>query len=525
VGDGSTTKATVTNTRKRGSIMVTKVVDWNGITPDENQAFQICITGPSHPQSDCQAVGYQGGPVMWYNLIPGDYTVSESALGSEWMVTIDDTDVTVLPDGSTATASVINVRKLGILDVVKVVDWHGVTPDEGQEFRICISGPSFPTGDCKTADYDGTTLTWDSLIPGEYTVYEENPGAEWTVTVDASNVYVSGNGMVTTAGVTNTRKRGSLTINKVADWNGIEPDTTKTFLICITGPSFPSGDCKATDFDGGALLWEELIPGSYSVSEQNPGAEWNVQVKDSPALVPIDGSSAAASVLNTRKLGSLQVTKTVNWNGVPPIKGQSFTICIAGPSFTNSDCKNIGPNGGKLTWNDLIPGVYEVTENSPGSTWTVLITGSPATVPVTGGRAEVTVANTKQPPARITVTKAVTETQTPEWSFVFKLDGARSQTVTEKQPTATWENLESSRTYVLSEMKPGAPWVEGEFQCRVNGVAVGDRLQNKAIRLTPGPGDHVICVKYNDELTGIDNLEPEDEPQAGFSLYLPSVKH
>jgi carbon monoxide dehydrogenase subunit G len=503
--------------------MVTKVVDWNGITPDEAQTFQICITGPSYPQSDCQAVGYLGGPVMWYNLIPGAYNVAESALGSEWMVTIDDTTVTVLPDGTTATTSVINVRKLGILDVVKVVDWHGITPDEGQEFRVCISGPSFPTGDCKVADYDGSTLTWDSLIPGDYTVYEENPGVEWTVTVDASTISVPGNGMVTTAGVTNTRKRGSLTVNKVADWNGIEPDTAKTFLICITGPSFPSGDCKSTDFDGGALLWEELIPGSYTVSEQNPGAEWTVQITGSPAVVPVDGSGAAASVLNTRKLGSLQVTKTVNWNGLPADKGQSFTICIAGPSFTNSDCKNIGSNGGKLTWTDLIPGVYEVTENSPGSTWSVVITGSPATVPVTGDRAEVTVANTKQPPARITLTKIVTETTKLDWRFVFQLDGGSAKTVTKAQPTVSWDNLESGQSYVLSEVDPGTPWQPGDFKCTVNEGPVGVLSQDRSIRLTVQPSDHVICVKYNADIGGTDDLAPEQEPGGNFHLYLPKV--
>jgi hypothetical protein len=32
----------------------------------------------------------------------------------------------------------------------------------------------------------------------------------------------------------------------------------------------------------------------------------------------MDGSGTSASVLNTRKLGSLTVTKTVNWNGVQP---------------------------------------------------------------------------------------------------------------------------------------------------------------------------------------------------------------
>ena len=45
-------------------------------------------------------------------------------------------------------------------------------------------------------------------------------------------------------------------------------------------------------------------------------AKWTVDVSGSPATVPTDGGKATAGVKNTRKLGSLEVTKTVDWNGV-----------------------------------------------------------------------------------------------------------------------------------------------------------------------------------------------------------------
>ena len=96
----------------------------------------------------------------------------------------------------------------GDLEVTKVVEWDGATPDEFQTFEICISGPSFPTGTepgaCQTADYDGETLSWSNLIPGEYTVTETDPGGLWTVS-GSGQVVVVASGQTATATVTNSR--------------------------------------------------------------------------------------------------------------------------------------------------------------------------------------------------------------------------------------------------------------------------------------------------------------------------------
>jgi hypothetical protein len=120
-------------------------------------------------------------------------------------------------------------------------------------------------------------------------------------------------------------------------------------------------------------------------------------VANSPvtAIVPADGGQVAKTITNTRKLGSLEVTKTVNWNGVTPIPGQTFEICITGPSYpTTGNCKTADFDGTVLTWTGLIPGDYTVTETDPGTSWTTpVITDSPATVPTDGGQATATVEN------------------------------------------------------------------------------------------------------------------------------------
>ena len=249
---------------------MTKNVEWNGITPDESQEFEICIQGPSYPDTpNCKKIDYQGGDLTWPNLIPGDYTVTESALGSSWKTPVIDDSVAAVPiNGGQGTATVDNERELGSLKVTKNVEWNGITPDESQEFEICIQGPSYPdTPNCKKIDYQGGDLTWPNLIPGDYTVTESALGSSWkTPVIDDSVAAVPINGGQGTATVDNERELGSLKVTKNVEWNGITPDESQEFEICIQGPSYPdTPNCKKIDYQGGDLTWPNLIPGGYTV--------------------------------------------------------------------------------------------------------------------------------------------------------------------------------------------------------------------------------------------------------------------
>ena len=73
--------------------------------------------------------------------------------------------------------------------------------------------------------------------------------------------------------------------------------------------------------EGKKALWNNLIPGGYTVTE-TAQPEWTTTVPPAPVTVPTNGGTAAASVTNTRKLGSLEVTKVVNWNGITPVESQ-----------------------------------------------------------------------------------------------------------------------------------------------------------------------------------------------------------
>lgn len=92
-----------------GTLKVTKVVNWNGATPNPAQTFTICITGPSHPAGDCQTADWDGGVLTWNNLLSGAYTVSEIAPGPAWTVLVSDSPATITT-GNTSNATVTNTH-------------------------------------------------------------------------------------------------------------------------------------------------------------------------------------------------------------------------------------------------------------------------------------------------------------------------------------------------------------------------------------------------------------------------------
>ncbi|MEY2417908.1 MAG: hypothetical protein QOG90_588 [Actinomycetota bacterium] len=473
----TTTAAGVTNTRKLGSLQVTKNVDWNGVTPSQSKTFEICITGPSYPTGNCKTVDFDGATLTWTNLIPGNYVATESDPGTAWTVAGSPTGVISVPtNGGRATnvPVITNTRKLGSLQVTKNVDWNGVTPNVNQTFEICITGPSYPNGNCKTAGYNGGTLTWSNLIPGDYVATETNPGSSWTMSGSPTGtISVPSNGASAEVVpvITNTRKLGSLKVTKAVDWNGVTPDQSQTFNICITGPSYPAGDCKSIGSSGGTLTWTDLIPGNYTASENNAGTSWAVTGSPSGVIsVPTEGSTAelTPTITNTRKLGSLQVTKSVDWNGVTPDATKTFEICITGPSYPNGNCKSIGSNGGTLTWANLIPGNYVAAESDPGTSWTV--GGSPTatiSVPSNGGSAAVVpvISNTRKH-GSLKVTKAVEwNGVTPDATQTFEIcitgpsypAEPNCQSVGANGGTLTWGDLIPGH-YTASETAPGNKW-------------------------------------------------------------------
>jgi len=149
--------------------------------------------------------GYAGvtgtdGCVTFKDVPMGDYTLQE-ILHADWRKVSGEGSITI--DEAQESFTLVNDRLPGNLEVKKIVDWAGVTPDTEKEFQICITGPSYPVGNCQTADYNGDILSWTDLLPGDYTVTETDPGGAWLVTGSGNVVTVSSRGTAE-AEITNT---------------------------------------------------------------------------------------------------------------------------------------------------------------------------------------------------------------------------------------------------------------------------------------------------------------------------------
>ena len=146
-----------------------------------------------------------------------------------------------------------------------------------------------------------------------------------------------------------------------------------------------------------------LAAGVYSVSETVPDG-WDLtsvtctseaypNLAIEPDEIDLAKGDTVTCTFRNRQRGSLEVTKTVSVIAGTPTT-TSFEICVAGPApETTSSCKSFGA-GQTQTWTNLVPGEYTVSENAIAeSGWTVLVSGSPATVPA-GGIAVASVTNT-----------------------------------------------------------------------------------------------------------------------------------
>jgi uncharacterized repeat protein (TIGR01451 family) len=346
-GDNKT--CTITNTKK-GSLQVTKNVDWQGSTPDTSALFEICIQGPSYP-ANCQTVGYLGGPLTWNKLIPGQYTATETDPGSLWITAGSPAAVTVNP-GAQATATVTNTLKLGTLVVTKAVVTQPTGPS--QTFSICIQGPSYLQGNCQSVGVTGGPLTWNNLIPGMYTTSENDPGSAWIVSgIPAVPIYVGPGATRNDVTITNTLKIvGTLQLTKTASTHTYSAagqvigytlatlNNTNIALsnVTIADPMFPALSCSQAFLAPAASL---TCMGSYAVKQTD------VDAGSVANTATASGTFAGQTVSDTKT-----VTVNATRNPVLLLSMTANPMSYAGPGAA-IDYMLAATNGGNVTLSNV----------------------------------------------------------------------------------------------------------------------------------------------------------------------------
>jgi len=464
---------TVHNEKLYGSLTVLKTVETNGAIGLTVPDFSITITGPSYPSGNSKVFNQTNGMEQtWTNLLPGTYTVTESGIAAPWSVVVDPTTYVVEGGANTAVdVTVTNTFTTGSLTVLKAVETNGAVGLTVPDFSITITGPSYPSGNTKVFNQtNGMEQTWNDLIPGTYTVTESGIAAPWSVVIDPETFMVAGGENTTVdVTVTNTYATGSLTVLKTLGLNGAVGLTVPDFSITITGPSYPSGNTKVfNNTIGMEQTWNDLIPGTYTVTEPGIASPWSVVINPTTYQVMSgENTTVDVTVANTYTPGSLTVLKAVETNGAIGLTVPDFSITITGPSYPSGNTKVFNQtNGMEQTWNDLIPGTYTVTEPGIASPWSVVI--DPTTYNVASGEnttVDVTVTNTYTT-GSLTVLKAV-ETNgaigltVPDFSITITGPSYPSGNTKVFNQTngmeQTWNDLIPG-TYTVNESGIAAPW-------------------------------------------------------------------
>jgi len=272
-----------------------------------------------------------------------------------------------LDPGETVTCTFNNLEQ-GQIRVCKETDPNG----SGQSFEFDPNwGPNFFVT-------DGLCNTSPLLDPGAYSVTELGPVAGW-VLMSISCVDADGGtppsptpptapidldpGQTVTC-TFNNQQQGQINVCKETDPDGspqsfeFDPSWEPNFFLVDNGP------CDNSGF---------LTPGTYNVTELPPPSDW-IPTAEPPNRCN-DGSSSSAIVLGAgeivtctfenQQLGKITICKDVQLDRDDPKDGfdeQNFLFSGDLGSFVLDD-DQVGPlSNCSITFTDLLPGSYDVTE-------------------------------------------------------------------------------------------------------------------------------------------------------------------
>ena len=504
------TEINVTNTytQKLGDLKLTKTVVGGG-EEAAAKTYTFKVTGQNGYSKEVEING--SGSETLTDLVPGVYTVTEVRDGTEVngydLAVTGENDVTVEAE-KTAEITITNTytQKLGKLTVVKSLVGGG-DEAKAKTYTFTVTGPN---GYSNTVTITGSgTATLEDIVPGVYTVSEENAA------IEGYSLEVTGGGNATveaektaTVAVVNTYKPelGSLTVAKVVVGGG-EEAANKAYTFAVSGPNGYSDTVTITG--NGTATLDNLVPGAYTVTEENAGITgytWAVS-GDNGVTVESD-KTATATVVNTYEpiRGSLTIRKAVNAPvtepapdpAIAPGEIASGTVIPAVPAYFNVrvagadgntggyDVVHTVPANGSITIEGLVPGLYTVTEvdaGVPGLAWSA--TGVGDVTVVGGSGAEVTITNNYTIPSpevgTLIISKAIfgAEEKALNKTFVFDVTGSNGYTNTVTVTgagSAVLTDLEPA-VYTVTERNAdieGYTWsvsVSGEGNVTVGGTA------------------------------------------------------
>ena len=391
--------AAFTNTRNIGSLTISKTVAGNGGNPEKLFTFTITFGNAAYTYpytgtggvvdgtiSSGDTIQLKHGQSITINNLPAGstYTVTEADYSADgYVVTYTGDGGTIVVD-QTQVAAFTNTRELGSLSISKTVAGNGGDTTKLFAFTVTFTGaPNTYAYVGSGGAADGTITSGDTinLSHGQSITINDLPaGATYTVTeADYSAdgyvlTYTGSNGTIVAeqsqvASFTNTRVIDSLTISKTVAGNG--GDLTKLFAFTVTFENAPdvypyvgsggaadgtieSGDTINLSHGQSITIAGLPIGATYTVVEADYAPDGYVLTHTgSNGTIVLDEIQVAAFT-NTRDIGSLIISKTVDGNGGDLTKLFSFTVTFTGASYTYPYVGSGGVANGTITSGDTI---------------------------------------------------------------------------------------------------------------------------------------------------------------------------
>jgi len=294
------TNKSVTNTLKRGDLVVTKTSDDNFV---KDVTFRLYGTAANGEAVDITAKTDSTGKAYFNDVLIGsNYKLEEVGTKEYYITPVTQTGVNIKWDEVT-NKTVHNELKTGDLTVTKTSEDGLIS---GVKFHLYgTSDSGIKVDEYATTNSNGIAEFKDILIGSNYTLEEVDAKAYYVTPVKQTGVKIEWN-KVTNKSFENTLKRGDLKVIKTSEDDMVEG--VKFHLVGTSDSGIKVDEHAITDKNGVAVFEDILIGKNYTLSEVDTEFKYITPVSQSTTIEW--NKVTEKDFYNELKRGDLTVTKT-----------------------------------------------------------------------------------------------------------------------------------------------------------------------------------------------------------------------